>query len=261
MPRMLLFIGPPGSGKTHAVLEQVREELKNGRASFCLLVPTATMAEHLRNLLAREGFVFRASLISTLSRFVEPVVKDLTSVSGAALDLLIADSLARLAPAEFRAVSTLAGFRSALAKSIEELSSAGCDSHRLLSVTGLLSQPGPRAFQAVYADIEKSVAARGMVLSGERLRCAAARISGQGLPGLERVFFDGFFSFADPELEVIDALRSHAGLTITLPQWPGAEESRARLTALGFREQHFEPVRPKPEVVLLTAQTQDQELE
>jgi ATP-dependent helicase/DNAse subunit B len=252
MPRMLLFIGPPGSGKTHAVLEQVREELKNGRASFFrLLAPTATMAEHLRNLLAREGFVFRASLISTLSRFVEPVVKDLTSVSSAALDLLIADSLDRLAPAEFRAVSALPGFRAALARSIEELSAAGCNAQRLTS----------SALQRVYAEVEKDAAARGMALSGERLKCAAAQISEQGLPGIERIFFDGFFSFADPELEVIDALRSHADVTITLPQRDGAEESRERLTAFGFRERRFEPARAKPEIVLLAAQTQDQELE
>jgi ATP-dependent helicase/DNAse subunit B len=251
MPRMLLYTGPPGSGKTHAVLEQVREELKNGRGSFRLLTPTATMAEHLRNLLAREGFAFRASLVSTLARFIEPLVKDLTPVSSAALDLSIADSLVRLDPAEYRAVSALPGFRAALAESIEELSAAGCGA----------PQMPPSALQRVYTAVEKNIAARGMALSGDRLKHAAARIGEQSLPRIERIFFDGFFSFADPELEVIDALRRHADVTITLPLWQGAEESRARLTAMGFTERRFETVRSKPDVVLLAAQTQDQELE
>jgi ATP-dependent helicase/DNAse subunit B len=256
---MLLLVGPPGSGKTHSVLEQVREELTSGRSSFRLLVPTATMAEHVRHLLAREGFVFRPSLISTLSNFIEPWMADLCSVSAAALDFLIEDSLARLAPAEFRAVSTLAGFRSALAASIEELSSAGCPAGRLARVPGL--GPHARAFQEVYEDVEKAAAARGMALGRERLGRAAARIRERGLPGVERIFFDGFFGFADPELEVIDALRCHAGLTITLPSWQGAGESRARLAALGFSEKHLERFGPRPEVILLKAQTQAQELE
>ncbi len=259
MPEMLLFAGPPGSGKTHYVLEQVRGELRSGRASFRLLVPTATMAEHVRNLLAREGFVFRPSLISTLSKFLEPLVEDLCSLSGAALDWLIQDSLVRLAPVEFQAVAALPGFRSAFAKSIEELSASGCDAQRLQSAAGPHSYAA--AIQRVYADVERGAAARGMQLDGERLRRAAAHIRGHGVRGFERIFFDGFFSFTDPELEVVDALRHLADLTITLPSWQGAEESRARLAALGFREERLEGVRSKPEVVLVKAQTQDQELE
>jgi len=42
-----------------------------------LLVPTATMAQHFQNRLAREGFVFRPSVVQTLSGFVEEWAADL----------------------------------------------------------------------------------------------------------------------------------------------------------------------------------------
>jgi hypothetical protein len=56
---MLLVTGPAGSGKTAFVLDRFREALRAGNDAIRLLAPTATMAQHLQNRLAREGFVFR----------------------------------------------------------------------------------------------------------------------------------------------------------------------------------------------------------
>ena len=56
---MRLLTGPAGSGKTTFVLDRFREALRARETSVRLLVPTATMAQHLRNRIAREGFVFR----------------------------------------------------------------------------------------------------------------------------------------------------------------------------------------------------------
>ncbi len=50
---MRLLIGPPGSGKTTQVLEEFVAASRGGGAR--LVVPTATMAEHLRHELARRG--------------------------------------------------------------------------------------------------------------------------------------------------------------------------------------------------------------
>ena len=62
---MRLLTGPAGSGKTAAVLDELREALRSGRAGVRLLTPTATMAQHFEHQLAREGFVFRGQLIQT----------------------------------------------------------------------------------------------------------------------------------------------------------------------------------------------------
>ena len=56
---MLLLTGPAGSGKTFLVLEKLREALARNDARVRLLAPTATMARHVQNRIAREGFVPR----------------------------------------------------------------------------------------------------------------------------------------------------------------------------------------------------------
>jgi ATP-dependent helicase/DNAse subunit B len=252
---MLLLTGPPGSGKTRHVLDQVRNRLSGGRHGFRLLVPTATMAEHFRNELAREGFVFRAGVVSTLARFIEPWTEHCGPVSGALLDWLIQEALARAGRPEFRSVADLAGFRMALARSIRELSAAGCRARELSPLRSAA------ALQAVYAEVEAGAAARGLALDGQRLSKAAERIRRLGLPAIEEVFFDGFFSFTDPELDLIGALGSHSDLTVTLPSWQGAEDCRARLIAAGFQERTMPAVRPRPRLVLFKAATLDREME
>src|SRR4051812_50052303 len=74
---MRLLTGPAGSGKTTFVLECFREALRARNQAVRLLVPTATMAEHVQHGLAREGFVFRRTLVQTLSGFVETLTRDL----------------------------------------------------------------------------------------------------------------------------------------------------------------------------------------
>jgi hypothetical protein len=79
---MLLLTGPAGSGKTSLVLAQFRAALARNDPPARLLVPTATMARHLQNRIAREGFVLRPHWIQTLSRFVDGWAADLPQVSG-----------------------------------------------------------------------------------------------------------------------------------------------------------------------------------
>ena len=98
---MLLLTGPPGSGRTSHVLAEFRQALRRNASDSRLLVPTATMAEHLRHLLAREGFVLRPNLILTLSQFLAPWVEDLPQTTPAALYLLVERVALRLEPPEF----------------------------------------------------------------------------------------------------------------------------------------------------------------
>ena len=60
----MLLIGPPGSGKTHFVLEKLTAALRERREARALLVvPTASMAQHLTHELARRGFAVPTELI------------------------------------------------------------------------------------------------------------------------------------------------------------------------------------------------------
>src|SRR5450759_334590 len=195
---MRILVGPPGSGKTHKILEQARARLRAGAAEFCLLVPTPTMAEHLRNQLAREGFVFRPVLVETLSRFLAPFASDAPQASSEALLLVVEDALRRTAPAAFQEVAQMRGFAAAVARLIDELCSAGCDAERFAGLR--LGGAYDSALAAVYVEVEAAIAARQWTLRGSSLHLAAANIENIGLAGVDLVLFDGFFTFTDPEL-------------------------------------------------------------
>lgn len=99
-----LITGPPASGKSRAALEVFL-----GDPGATLLTPTATMAEHVRNELARSGFPIRPNRILTLAKFIEPFT-ELQEASPSLLYLLIAQQH----PDEFP------GYHRALAALIEE---------------------------------------------------------------------------------------------------------------------------------------------
>src|ERR1051326_375610 len=149
---MRLILGPAGSGKTASILNEFREALRAHNHAVRLLVPTATLAEHLQNQLAREGLVFRRSLIQTLSRFVHAWAHDLPEVPDAVFYLLVEEAAHRVNRPEFARVAGLSGFYASLARTISELSSAGCDAARLAA--SLPDAPLAAAFLAVYRSEE-----------------------------------------------------------------------------------------------------------
>src|SRR5687768_16835779 len=102
---MRLILGPAGSGKTTSVLNQFREALRTRNPAVRLLVPTATLEQHLQNQLAREGFIFRPSLIQTLSRFIKPWVEDMPEASETVLYLVVERSVRRVHRPEFARVA------------------------------------------------------------------------------------------------------------------------------------------------------------
>lgn len=261
---MLLLTGPPASGKRQQILEQVRKALRRGESGFRLLVPTATMAEHIRNELAREGFLLRPNVVETLSRFIEPWVRDIPEVSGAELELLVGEILDQGVPREFQKVARLPGFRACLASLVDEFRTAGCKPEWFQTV---LETHGSRlrygaAFHDVFARVHKELERRGWSLRAGRLRHAAERIRERGLGPIGQIFLDGFFSFTDPELELLFALSQRANLTVTLPLWRGAATARVSLLAMGFQEVLLgEAKRPPVKTVLFTAAGLEQESE
>jgi ATP-dependent helicase/DNAse subunit B len=200
-------------GKTATVVDEFREALRAGDGGVRLLVPTATMAEHLQHRFAREGFVFRPSLIQTLSGFVQTITPELRQAPDAVLYLLVEDAVRRVGRAEFARVAGMAGFSASLSRTVLEFASAGCDSGRLAE--RLPEAPLAAAFLAVYREVDAELERRGLVLRARRLQIAAERIDAGGLPGIHRVWLDGFHALPDPELRLIAALERHSAVTLT----------------------------------------------
>ena len=154
---MLLLTGPAGSGKTYRVLEQFRAALRCRDSTVRLLTPTATLAQHLQNQLAREGFVFQPGLIQTLSHFIDPFA-GVPQVSEPLLYLIVEQAARRVNHPDFARVVRLPGFCAALARTIEELSSTGCDAERLKDVmTRKSAAPLAEPFLAVYREVDREL--------------------------------------------------------------------------------------------------------
>src|ERR1700730_11596062 len=175
---MLLLTGGAGSGKTFTVLEALRAALRRGDTAARLLVPTATMARHLQNDLARQGFVFSPGMIQTLSRFLEPWTAGTGQVSVPTLHMLIEKSLRRLRLPEFSKVAHIPGFHAKLASVIEECSAAGCGPdllRRQLPEGGL----GGALIQ-VFEEVTRALDERKLGMRAARLRLASANIDRVG---------------------------------------------------------------------------------
>jgi CRISPR/Cas system-associated exonuclease Cas4 (RecB family) len=203
----LLIRGPAASGKSRLALERF-----HAVAGSRLIVPSATMAEHLRHQLAREGHAIRPNSVQTLGNLLDSM-----SSSGAIpkapsaplLAHLVEQALGRLPSRRWNAVADLAGFHRAVAELIQEAPAAGLqgDWARLLE------------------QIDHDLAERGLARRNLRLK-AAAHAAHTCAPAL---VFDGFFSFSSAETDLLLALSRISQITVTLPAWPGAESALARL--------------------------------
>jgi ATP-dependent helicase/DNAse subunit B len=225
---MRLLTGPAGSGKTSFVLDRFREALGAGDESIRLLVPTATMARHLQNRIAREGFVLRHELIQTIYGFIEAWAGGVREAPDATFYLIVEQAVERANRREFARVARLPGFCSTMARTISEFSSAGCDSARLAE--SLPDAPLAAAFLAVYREVDLELEQRGVALRAKRLELAADKIERDGLGGIRTICLDGFHALPDPELRVIAALDRHADVTLALADadWTAPVQARFR---------------------------------
>jgi len=256
---MRLVIGPAGSGKTYLVMEKLRGALARNDDTVRLLTPTATMARHVRNRIAREGFVPRPRMVQTLSTFVEPWVADVPQVSDAHLYLIVEAAAHVVNRAEFARVAHMPGFCASLARTVEEFSSAGCDSARL--ARRLPRAPLAEAFAAVYGETDRELVRRGLAMRASRLMRVAARIQAEGMPGISAVWLDGFHALSDPELAMVEAMARHSEVIVTLPAGAPTEPTRARLLAMGFAEEPLERQRAEPSVEVVEAPTIEREMD
>jgi ATP-dependent helicase/DNAse subunit B len=259
---MRLILGPAGSGKTSLVLHELRNTVRDAArtvgSGVRLLVPTATLAQHLQNHMAREGCPLRGDAIQTLSNFVRPWALPTVQAADSVVYLAVEEAVRRIDRPEFRQVAHMAGFCGALARTLAEFSSAGCDSQHLRR--NLPDAPLAAPFLAIYKEVETALERRGLALRARCLQLAAARIAAEGLNGIRAVWLDGFHALPDPELEVLAALGRHAKITLTLDS-AAPPELRARLSGMGFAEQHMPRVRSAPAVAIVRAANVERETE
>ncbi len=254
---MRVVTAPAGSGRTQFVMEAARAALRAGDTSLRVLAPTATLAQHLRNELAREGFVFRASMVQTLHQFVEPWCGDKPEVARATLHLIAEEAVRRAKRPEFARVAGLAGFCASTARVIAEFSAAGCASERLAQ--NLPDAPLAQAFLAVYREVERGLEARGLAMRAERLARAAKRIESEGTGEIRTILIEGFHALPEPELRVISALDSRAAVTMVLTDEVLAQKVCA---AVGPVERKtLPPSRPRAAERFFRAQTVERESE
>jgi ATP-dependent helicase/DNAse subunit B len=258
---MLLLTGPAGSGKTFRILERFREALRRRDSGVRLLTPTATMAQHLQNQVAREGFVFWPGLVQTLSRFVDSFAAGMPLVSEPMLYFIVEQAASRVNRPEFAPVVRLPGFCAALARTMEELSSAGCDAERLAESMPRKGGSAPlgEAFLAVYREVDEELRRRGLATRSQRLAHAAEQIEREGLPAIRAIWLDGFYALPDPELAVIRAMCRHADVTIALPTAAITEPTRERLLAMGFVEEPCTGQAAQPRTELCAAPSIERE--
>ena len=224
-----------------------------------LLVPTATMARHLQNQIAREGLVFHRNLVQTLSAFVEPWAGASAQVPDAVVYLLVEEAARRAGRAEFARVADTPGFHASLTRTINEFASAGCDSAHL--ARNLPAAPLAEAFLNVYQAFEAILRDRGLALRAQRLERAAERIASEGVGGTATIWMDGFHALPDPELRVIEALGRHAEVTLTLDERDLTGSLRGRLNRIGFCEERMARARPAPAIAVVRAPNMERECE
>jgi ATP-dependent helicase/DNAse subunit B len=251
-----LISGPEGSGKTNHILDQFREALRAHEPGVRLLVPTATLAQHLQNRLAREGLVFRRGQVQTLSGFVRELTPDVNEVADAVLYLLVEGAAKRVARPEFAGVVELPGFCASLKRVIGEFAAAGCTSERLAIM--LPDAPLAEAFLAVYREVDRELARRGLVTRAARLHRAMERFPQSGV---RRVWMDGFHVLTDPELNAIEVMSHHAEFTLAMGDGDLTDTMRTRLAGMGFQELRAGGARATAVRALVKAPSLEREVE
>jgi hypothetical protein len=263
MSTRTVWLGPPGSGKTTRMLDAVRGHLRAFRDDFRIVVPTATMAEHLRNGLAREGFTLRSNTIATVTGHARELLPGARLTSATALEMALEEALSSNCPPAFAKTREMPGFLAQLAGTLEELINAGCDAYTWQGFLSLTSDVKPllRELGGVWSEVQDRLGAGGLMTRHEWLRGAAQALRDGALPGVSTFYWDGFSRLGAAELDLIHAHGERGDVTAILPAWPGA--ARGGLIALrraGFAIRRFTPVRPTPRKVLVRPATEDDEV-
>lgn len=240
----MLLVGPPGSGKTHFVLKAVESAVREGRdREVVLVVPTASMAEHLVHTLARRDVAVPTNVIRTIATFVEKLTPELREAEPAVESWLL-DRLLQKAPhPAFREVAARDGFHEHLLATMREFMAAGC---RPADLQPFAKRSHQFAFLALFENFQTLLEENGYAVHGERLLQAAERIGTEGLGEVREVYLDGFFQPSVGESALLSSLAQHVERFVaTVPA--DVEAMYTKLPVKRLKKVHRP--RPTPEVV------------
>lgn len=212
----MLLIGPPGSGKTHFVLEAIEAAVRQDRAAEAkLIVPSRSMARHLLHTLARRGLVVPGDLVETIDDVVRRATPDARTISPEMEAHLLKEAVRQVAPAAFSGLENSPGLRQKIAQAMREFWAAGADN---LQLDGPARNDRQRAFAEVFRRFEEMLAETGLVHGNQRIARAAAVLRREGLGPVKQVRLDGFDRFSKQEQAFVEALAEQAeAITITMP--------------------------------------------
>lgn len=212
----MLLIGPPGSGKTHFVLEALEAALREGRAAQVkLIVPTTSMARHLLHTLARRGLVVPGELVETIADVVRAATPGAQEISAPMESYLLDEAIRRASPAAFSGLEASGGLRRRILESMREFWAVGADN---LQLEGLVTGSGQQAFLEVFRRFEELFAEVGLAHRNQRIARAAAALRRGGLGAIEKVYLDGFIRFTKQEQTFVEALAEQSeSIVITMP--------------------------------------------
>jgi RecB family exonuclease len=176
--------------------EALRDAIRAGRQDVRLLVPTATLAEHRRHQLAREGLVFSPELVQTFSRYVAALVPEIQQVSDPLFELIAERALEEVNPAEFERVRDAPGFPASAAAAIRRLDAVGLTPRELARICGRYMYAVPLA--RVWERVEEKLAARGL-----RLRAGVLRAAAQATRPAGTLLLNGFAKLSALERAVL----------------------------------------------------------
>lgn len=250
----MLLVGPPGSGKTHFVLSAVEAALREGRdRNTVLIVPTASMAEHLINTLARRGVAVPTRVVRTIAAFVNDLTPELTEAEPAVESWLLQGLLEEANSPAFREIAERDGFRAQVLAVMRELMSADCDPRVLKPFTKTLHQA---EFLKLFDAFQQQLRDKGYAIYGEKHRQAADRIRREGLGDITEVYLDGFFQLSTGEHRLISALAERADkLVATVPA--GVESTYPDLPV-----ERLETInRPRPTAQVVKSRSPEHEIE
>lgn len=236
------------------MLERLKRALRERDTSVRLLVPSATMSEHLRNQLAREGFVLRPECVQTLGSFLSSIPVDGKSPTATQLDRVIREVLEQDPPEGFVPVLDTRGLRPSIAAALDQLSMAEVAARELEAFDGL------EALAVVYERVEQQLDERGWHLRGRRLRLAAEWLERNAVAGVKTLLLDGFYAFGKAEWHLLKALAQQHEVHLTMADGLEGERTAGWLTANGFRKETTQGQLRKPRVEVWEAASREQEV-
>ena len=254
----MLLIGPPGSGKTAQILQSLETAVRVGRSEEVqLLVPTASMRNHVLNVLARRGLMVPARVVSTMSEYVRDLTPDVREAGSAVEDRLLRQAIEADDGAGFGPHSGSPRLRSRIGSLMRECWAAGADSYQIEPAARTNQQ---RAFVGVFREFESRLAREGFAHSNQRIARAAARIREQGLHAVQTVYVDGFDIFTKQQEELLRALEEQSEeLIVAMPEGlphypPGKSEHLPPPAEDSVKPELVEATSPRAEVLEIARQ-------